>query len=255
MQRSTLFWFSKVHFEQIHDEWSEDGVPGRFPLPTEGQKTLCLDMDWERFDGVGDSIFEAIDLLSSSSITCRMSSGIYTFSERKRDSHPQNHHYLHPCSWIWEFKKNLKKAANKRLSFSTNKKRTLPEVCLFDFRNLCLRRLAKFIFINHHAWREAGMFMILFRVVRIAYSNGTAYIIGLWNLEGLLDTMRIETTHIQSAPTLALSKHYELLHKETSALVGPSFRADRFTLVVGSCKSFLHMREEWLLLQEERHYF
>lgn len=106
------------------------------------------------------------------------------------------------------------------------------------------------------------MFMVLLSVVRVTYRNQTAHIVSLRHSEGFHYAGSVESSQIHGSfsllptsnltPTLALSQHYELLHKESGVLVSPTLNRVRLALIASSSEGFLHAGEEGFFLEEHR---
>lgn len=136
--------------------------------------------------------------------------------------------------------------------------------------NRRLHGFSKFVFKDHLLYlsqsalnstrRIARMLVILLGIVRIAYRDQAAHIVSFRDSEGFHDAGSVESAHIQSSlfssvkinhtPTLALSQHHELLHKERGVLVRPALDGVRLALVASSSEGFLHAGEKGFLLQE-----
>ena len=136
--------------------------------------------------------------------------------------------------------------------------------------NRRLHGLSKFVFKDHLLYssqsaliftrRIARMLMILLAIVRIAYRDQAAHIVSFWDSEGFHYARSVESAQIHSSllssfminptPTLALSQHHELLHKERGVLVRPALDGVRLALVASSSEGFLHAGEKGFLLQE-----
>lgn len=137
--------------------------------------------------------------------------------------------------------------------------------------NRRLHGLSKFVFKDHLLYssqralnltrRIAGMLMVLLGIVRIPYRNQAAHVVSFRDSEGLHYAGSVESAHVQRSlfsppminptPTLALSQHHELLHKERRVLVSPALDGVRLTLVASSSESFLHAGKKGFLLQED----